>query len=147
MTSPDKHPGILLLAADVGAQKLDSYALMVASRDILSVLYEHAQEGLFEGTLERMDPGAISGLAAVLLEGSLGDRKRSAPQIDTVPLLASMDRAELQDLAASILNRAYGEEAGSSRFAHTLGTDICEALDGQIDEWQTRYQLDDELAP
>ena len=96
MTSPANYPNILLLAADGGTEKLDSYALMVASRDILSVLHEHAQEGFFEGTLERMDPGPISGLAAVLLEGSLGDRKCSAPQFDTVPLLASMDRAARQ---------------------------------------------------
>ena len=144
---PTKRPNILLLAVEKGAERLDSYGLMVATRDILGVIHDNAQTELLDGVLGRMKPGSISALSAMLTEGAENEFERSAPQIDTELLFAEIDMAELQELAANILDRRFGEGENTSRFAHTLGAEACEALNSQISDWQTRFQIDDDMAP
>lgn len=118
-------------------------------RETVAYLLDNANSGLLDGTLELMDPDAISALKGAAFTATVGDVSGADVKIDTSAWeAAAMNEPDqhVQEDAALLLGDAT-RRAEIVAAIGGIGFDRSVPLTQIIEDWETRYEHEEGHGP
>lgn len=122
-------------------QALEDQVLGELIRDLVHSMIPHAHHGILEGAFELVDEDAVTALREAAWKG-VGELEPFS--LDARDLMGTKEDDELQEILAAALTEAErrGEPAIFDRLRQ-MGDDTCTFLAMEIEDWQTRYELEE----
>ena len=120
---------------------LDNQTLGALIRDLVHSMIPYAHQGLLEGALEMAEEDAVTALREAAWKGVTG------PELEMEGarnLIGAVCDDELQEIFGAALNEAdRRQEPSIFDPIPTMGCDTCTFIATEIEDWQTRDQLEE----
>lgn len=124
---------------------LETAALGILLRDFIHSMIPHAHQGLLEGSFELACEDAVTALREAAWQSVHEPEPFS---LDAADLMDAKEDHELQEILGCVLSEA--SDRGDPEVytpVRRMGADSCTFLAMEIEDWQTRYQLEECFGP